>query len=416
MQNTPKVSFSGARKSVIMVFAAAFIFALGYTLGLYKFEVKSNEFPEVKITHETPPERGTLEFDFFWRVWDTLDTKYYDNSKLIEAKMVYGAIQGMVAAVGDPYTVFLPPEDNKVVQEDLKGNFGGVGIQIEFKGTQLAVAAPLPGTPAEKAGVLAGDYITGIKDEAKGIDTGTAGMSLPDAIQAIRGPKGSTVTLALLRDGVEEVIIVDLVRDEINVPSVTLEYVGENNEIAHLKLLKFAGETQGEWDTAVLDILKRPDVKGIIVDVRNNPGGYMQGAIDMASDFLEKDEPVVSEESGGNKVTYRVEKLGRLRDHELVILINGGSASASEIFAGAMRDNEKTPLVGETSFGKGTIQEPLQLDKGSGLHVTIARWLTPDNVWVNDGGLKPDVEVEDDPATTEIDEQLVKAIETLSKN
>jgi carboxyl-terminal processing protease len=356
-----------------------------------------------------------VDFALFWRVWDSLSAKYFDKSKLNPGKMVYGAISGMVAAIGDPYTVFLGPDENKIVQEDLNGSLEGVGIQIGYRGTQLAVIAPLPDSPAEKAGVKAGDFIIGIKDEAKDIDQGTSGMSVPDAVGMIRGRAGTKVTLTLLREATPEPIVVELVREKIDVPTLITTYVGAGESIAHIKLLKFGSETEREWNKAVREILRKESVKGIVLDLRNNPGGYLQSAVDVASDFLKTGTVVVREERGdGTKNEFKVEKLGLLTHMPTVVLVNEGSASASEILAGALRDIAKVKLVGQKTFGKGTIQEPLEMEGGSGLHITIARWLTPNGTWVNEKGLEPDETVEDDAATLE-DEQLDKAIELLAK-
>jgi len=407
----PKINLLGVRKLLSVVVISLGIFSVGYLVGIkgYKAQIGGRDPYNVTISKELPPEFKDLDFSLFWRVWDTLSSKYFDKSKLVESQLVYGAIKGMVSAIGDPYTVFLPPSENKIVQEDLQGAFEGVGIQIGFKGTQLAVIAPLPGSPAELVGVREGDYIIAIVDLQKGIDRGTNGISLPEAVQAIRGPSGSTVTLTLLREGETEPIEVDIVRKSIDVPSVTHKF-----EVAYVKVLKFSGETLSEWEAVVLDILKNPNVEGIIIDVRNNPGGFLQGAVDLASDFLEAGDVVVKEENAdGSSEEFKVEKFGRFRNQNIVILVNGGSASASEIFAGALRDNKKIPLVGKTTFGKGTIQEPQQVDNGAGLHITIARWLTPSGIWVNDGGLVPDYELDDNPDTEE-DEQLQEAIRLLN--
>jgi carboxyl-terminal processing protease len=365
---------------------------------------------EFKVDRSVP-ENKNVDFSLFWKVWDTLGASYYDKSKLNPSKMVEGAISGMVAAIGDPYTVYLPPEENKVVEEDLQGSFGGVGIQIGFKGKQLAVIAPLPDTPAEKAGIKAGDFILAIKDEKKKIDRTTGGMSLPEAVQIIRGPSGTEVTLTLLRDGQDKPIEVKLVRAEIKVPSVVLTFEGKNKDIAYLKLLKFGGETENEWNNAVSKIIAS-NAKGIVLDLRNNPGGYLQGAVDIASDFLKLGAVVVSQEVNGKKDDFKTNRLPRLQKYPLVILVNEGSASASEILAGALRDQAEVKLVGKTTFGKGTIQEPKTINGGAGLHITIARWLTPKGEWVNEKGLKPDIEVDDKPDTTE-DEQFNKALEVL---
>ena len=407
----PKIQFASLRKALFFVVVALGIFSGGYLLGVQGYKGNIQNFPKVTISRDVPQDKGTLDFSLFWKVWDTLNSSYFDKEKIIPANMVYGAIEGMVSAVGDPYTVFLPPDKNKVVQEDLQGTFEGVGIQIGFKGNQLAVIAPLPGSPAEAAGVKAGDFIMGILDEEKGIERGTVGISLADAVQAIRGEAGSKVTLSLLREGLSEPILVDITRAAIDIPSVELSFEAEGR-VAHIKLFKFGGETDGEWETAVAEILKRPEVEGIVLDVRNNPGGYLLGAVDIAGEFLKTGKVVVIEERAGTKDSYVVENVGRFLNTPLVILVNEGSASASEILAGAIKDNKRGKIVGEVTFGKGTIQEPQQVNGGAGLHITIARWLTPNGTWVNDGGLKPDVEVTDDPAT-EDDEQLREAVKTL---
>jgi len=411
----PKINFPKVRKFILIVLACAILFGGGYALGASGFKASLNKFPNVTISRTIPPNKQNVDFSLFWRVWDTLSAKYFDKSKLNPGKMVYGAISGMVSAVGDPYTVFLAPEENKIVEEDLNGTLEGVGIQIGYRGTQLAVIAPLPDTPAEKAGVKAGDFIIGIKDEAKDIDQGTSGMSVPDAVSIIRGRAGTKVTLTLLREATPEPVVVELTRARIDVPTLITTYVGEGESVAHIRLLKFGGETEAEWNKAVREILRKDSVEAVVLDLRNNPGGYLQSAVDVASDFLKTGSVVVTEERGdGTKNQFKVERLGLLTSTPTVVLVNEGSASASEILAGALRDVRKISLVGGKTFGKGTIQEPIDVDGGAGLHVTIARWLTPNGTWVNEKGLEPDVVIEDDEATPE-DEQLNKAIELLGK-
>lgn len=409
--SVPSVRFDILRKVLLLVVIGSVTFSLGYLSGYNGFRASFTRFPNVTITREVPASQEDLDFSLFWQVWDTLQLKYYDKEKLIPSEMVYGAIRGMVSAVGDPYTAFIPPREYKIVQEDLNGSFEGVGIQIGFKGSQLAVIAPLPASPAEEAGIRAGDLIVNIKDDNKNVDQGTVGMNLAEAVQLIRGTANTKVTLTLLREGEDEPIVSEITRKSIDVPSVTVEYLGENSDIAHVKVLKFSGETIAEWEKYVPEILSKPNLQGIIMDVRNNPGGYLQGAIDLASDFLETRDVVVVEVQGdGNRSEYRVEKLGRFKKDKLVVLINEGSASASEIFAGAIQDNQRGQMIGVVTFGKGTIQEPQDVAGGSGLHITIAKWLTPNGTWVNEGGLKPDVEVEDNEETEE-DEQLTRAVE-----
>lgn len=219
--------------------------------------------------------------------------------------------------------------------------------------------------------------------------------------------------MTLLRDDDEEPIVIDIVRKSIDISSIILSYEGENESVAYVKVLKFSGETEGEWEETVRAILKKPSVKGVILDLRNNPGGYLQASVDIASEFLKNGSLVVIEENAqGETFDFRVERIGRFLNIPTAVLINGGSASASEILAGALRDGREIQLVGEKTFGKGTIQEPQQLENGGGLHITTARWLTPSGFWVNAEGLEPDVEIEDDPETPE-DEQLQEAIRSL---
>lgn len=406
------MNFTAVRKTVVFSLLLGFIFSTGYLLGFYGFKIESGRFPDVKITRELPKNRQDVDFSLFWEVWDTIDSSYYDKSKIDVSRMVYGAISGLTASLGDPYTAFLPPDENKIVEEDLSGSFEGIGIQIGFKAKNLAVIAPLPDSPAEEAGIKAGDFIVGIKDEGKKIDTGTTGITLNEAVKLIRGKAGTKITLLLLRDGLKDPIKVDLQREKVDVPSVIIDF--PNQSTAHIKLLKFGADTGTEWQTAVAKVIANSvQVTGVVLDLRNNPGGYLQGAVDIAGEFLDKGSVVVIENKSGLKNEFKTTKQGRLTDKKVVILINNGSASASEILAGALSEIKSFKLVGETTFGKGTIQEPLQLKKGSSLHITTAKWLTPKGVWVNEKGLTPDIEIEDDPETT-IDEQLQKAIKLLT--
>lgn len=411
--NMPKINLLKVKRYLLVALASILLFSGGYWMGREGFKLEVKKLSRIQVSRELPPDKSALDFSLFWRIWDNLNAKYYDKSKLVPGKMIYGAIQGMVAAIGDPYTVFLPPTENKMINDDLKGSFEGVGIEIGYRGTQLAVIAPLPGTPAEKAGVKPGDYIIGIKDDGKEIDQGTSGVSLPEAVQMIRGRAGTKVTLTLLRDNTTDPIVKEITREKINVPSVILSYVGNDKSTAHIKVIKFGAETDSEWNKAVKEVSDNPAVKGLVLDLRNNPGGYLQGAVDIAAEFLPNGSVVVSEERGdGTKRDFKTDRYGLFNDLPTVVLVNGGSASASEILSGALRDQRNIKLVGEKTFGKGTIQEPEDLDNGAGIHITIAKWLTPKGTWVNGNGLEPDVKIENDPKTTE-DEQLQKAIEVL---
>lgn len=408
-----KLKFDSVKKVIFYSLGIGVIFISGYYLGGSGFKLETASFPKVSISRTIPEDRRDVDFNLFWRIWDIVDESYYDKTKISPQKMVYGAISGMVASLGDPYTSFLPPEENKVVEEDLSGSFEGVGIQIGFKEKDLAVIAPLPDSPAEKAGVKAGDLIVGIIDSAKNIDTVTTGISLNDAVKMIRGKRGTKVTLVLMRGESTEPFKVEIARENIDVPSVTLEFVNNpnnaNEKIAHIKLLKFGADTDSEWQKKVQEVVQNKETNKIVLDLRNNPGGYLQGAVDIAGEFLKKDSVVVIEDKGKEKNEFRTNRVGSFTNYKVVILVNAGSASASEILAGALSETAGYKIIGEKTFGKGTIQEPLQLDKGSSLHITTAKWLTPNSNWVHEKGLEPDVVVVDD-LETEVDEQLQEAI------
>lgn len=386
----------------------------GYYLGVQGFRANITKSLEVSVSRQVPPNKN-VDFSLFWQVWDTLSSKYYDKTKLNANQMVYGAISGMVNSLGDPFTMFLPPTQNKLVNDDLSGSFSGVGIQIGFdKSGTLMVDSPLPGSPAESAGVKAGDLVARIKDLKKNIDISTQGISQGDAVTDIRGPEGSTVTLTLVRTGVSTPIVVNLVRAKIAVPSVTLTFVGTESKIADLKVNSFDATTPDEWNKEVDQVLSHGGVTGIIVDLRNNPGGYLQDAVDLVGEFVKSGSVAVIEQDGdGTKIDYKTNKSGRLQNLPVVVLVNGGSASASEIMTGALQDLIHAKTVGTKSFGKGTVQSPIDLPNGAGLHVTIAKWLTPNGTWVHGVGITPDFVV-DNPTATE-DAELQKAVELFAK-
>lgn len=404
------------------VLIAILTFVLGWQLGQKQVDLKWQDYhPSVSVENKTPPENIDIDFKLFWDTWDLLTRRYLDKKELDPQKLFYGAISGMVAAVGDPYTVFLPPEQQKSSKEELGGSFDGVGIQLGFdKEKHLVVIAPLDGTPAERAGVQAGDLILKIGSES------TLSMNLPEAVNLIRGPKGTEVSLTTLREGDQEPKEVKLTRETIVVKSVNLsiKQTESGKDIAVIKLSRFGERTESEWSEAVSDLLaKSPD--GVILDVRNNPGGFLDGAVFIASEFLDSGDVVIQENNQEQRFPYKVNRAGKLLKLPLTVLINKGSASASEIVAGALQDRSRAKLVGEKSFGKGTIQEAEDLPGGVGIHITTARWLTPDGRWVNDTeGLEPDIKVEipkdaDDktleglPAGRQ-DPQMDKALELLN--
>jgi len=381
----------------------------GFLVGEQKLELEIRNW-KVGVTSREMPKNLAADFGLFWMVWDKLSEQYVDKSALDPQKMVDGAISGMVQSVGDPYTVYLPVQQNKEAKEDLNGTFDGVGIQLGFKEKTLAVVAPLPQTPADKAGVRAGDLILRIKDPAKNVDRDTERMTLPEAVGLIRGQKGTEVVLTLAREGMEKPFEVSLTRDTIVVKSATVEF---RDGVAILKLNRFGDRTQNEWNEAVSQIVTK-GARGMVLDLRNNPGGYLDGAVYIAGEFLPAGREVVVQQYGdGIKESRRVDRNGRLLKTKLVVVINEGSASAAEILAGALQDYKRVRVVGMKSFGKGSVQQPEDFPGGAGLHVTIAKWLRPSGEWIDKVGIKPDVEVKMDDKDESNDLQLKKALEML---
>lgn len=377
---------------LIAVIVIAFVF--GFYAGQIQCEI-------------CPPEQ--IDFSLFWQVWDTLQKRFVNQEELNTQQMIYGAISGMVKSLEDPYTVFLDPDDTKRFIEDIKGSFEGVGMEIGIRKSQLTVIAPLEGTPAQKAGLRAGDKILKV-DETSTID-----ISIDEAVDLIRGPKGTEVVLTIYRKEWENTREIPIVRGVIEVPSLKLEILDDN--IAYLELYQFSEKANFDFSKAATEILQSP-AKKIILDLRNNPGGYLEVAQDIAGWFLERGQIVVIEDfSQGEQKEYLSKGPSRLLEYPLVILINQGSASGSEILAGALRDNRDIKLIGEKSFGKGSVQELERLKEGSSLKITIAKWLTPKGELITDVGLEPDIkqEMTDEDYEQERDPQLDRAIEEIKE-
>jgi len=403
-----KIKLNLKQIRLVIVTSALVILAGGIGFWLGSHDILSDwqiGQPRVVIDRSQPAERQEIDFSLFWEVWDRLESAFIDKTALNPGEMVYGAIKGMVSSLGDPYTTFLSPQENKQAKEDLGGSFEGVGIQLGFKNGNLAVIAPLSGMPAERAGVRAGDLILAIEEEE------TTGMTLPEAVRLIRGPKETTIKLTLLHEGGGQPYEALITRETIVVPSVEVVF---KDGVAHLRLTRFGERTDEEWHTAILSIVNyQPPIAGVVLDLRNNPGGYLAGSVFIASEFLDSGVVVIQEQADGRKETFSVNRSGKMTTLPLVVLVNKGSASASEIVAGALQEHGRAKIVGEPSFGKGTIQEAQDLAGGSGLHVTTARWLLPSGKSIDKTGLIPDNQIIDNPETEE-DEQLQKAISLLT--
>ncbi len=386
-------------------------FVIGYAVGNKKLQIDQKNFiPKITVSNQQYTGRNqNIDFSLFWQVYDALPAKYLDKSAIDGNKILYGAISGMVKSLGDPYTAFLDPKQNQNVTDELSGSFQGVGIQIGFdKDKRLAVIAPLKGTPAERAGVLAKDLILKIDNK------NTFDMTLPEAVDLIRGAAGTKVKLTLARSGVDKPIEKDLERAQITVKSVELEFKDvKGGQVAVIHVSRFGETTNKEWDDAVSEVLKK-NVRRLVVDMRNNPGGLLTSAIHLGSEFLHG--TIVKQQfADGSIQELPADHAGLLEKIPMVVLINGGSASAAEIFSGAVQDNKRGKLVGEKSFGKGTVQDVLDLPGGSGLHITIAKWLTPKGTSIHGVGITPDINVElkSEDRDKSLDPQFERALELL---
>ena len=374
-----------------------------------------------------PTNQKNVDFSLFWDVWGRLLKYYIDAPNIDTQKMVWGAITGAVNSLEDPYTVFLPPKENKEFKEDLGGSFEGIGAQLGLQEGRIIIIAPLKGTPAERAGLKPFDWILKVDGEE------TTNWTITQAVTKIRGPKGTSVKLSILHEKAEKPEEITIVRDGILVPSVEywmkpintiVEISGSTSSarlrtetVAYLKLSRFGDRTNEEWLKAVTDIAfnwKAKGVKGLVFDLRNNPGGYLDGSVFIASEFLKSGLVVTQTNSDGTKQEYQVDRKGQLFDIPMVVLINKGSASASEIVAGALRDYSRGTIVGETSFGKGSVQTPQELEGGASVHITTGKWLLPKGDWINKKGITPDALVGMNGGTEATsDAQLARGIEIL---
>lgn len=405
---------------------------IGYTIGVTKISLDwKNYNPRLEVVNkEPPPSLMRADFAPFWTVLSKIEDTYYDKSAIDPEKMVNGAIIGMVESLDDPYTVYLPPVKNTEFKQGLAGKFEGIGAELSIKDKQIIVVAPLDGSPAQKAGVKAGDAVLKVNDEA------IAGWTLAQTVEKIRGPKGTEVKIVVLHKSDTKPTDIKIVRDTIQVKSLVswtkkvkdVEAINnkagalaqhQDNKVIYIRLSQFGDTANSEWTNIAIklsqELKKEPEIKGVVFDLRNNPGGYLTDAVYIASEFVKDGTAVMQEDKNKEQEKFPVSGRGMLTDIPVVVLLNGGSASASEIVAGSLRDHKRAILVGEKSFGKGTIQAAEDLGGGAGIHVTIAKWLTPNGTWVHKKGLEPDVAVPVDQKDPSHDAQLEKAIEQLVK-
>lgn len=389
---------------IAVVFFSVIIFSFGFSFGQRQV-----------VCPVCQPE--DINFSLFWEAYNELLKTFIDPSKLDHQKIIYGAISGMTESLGDPYTVFYTPEETKMFQQDLSGSFEGIGAEVGLKENQLTIIAPLKNTPAAKAGLKPGDVIVKIGDKE------TYNMTVEEAVRLIRGKGGTEVVLTVFREDWNDTKEIKIIRGIIDIPSIEWKLLaspgeagGKDGNVAYINIYHFDQALPLRFNQVAFEILNSPAEK-IILDLRNNPGGYLDVSQEIAGWFLEKDQIVTIEDFGGKKDNeyYKAEGNSAFADYPMVVLINEGSASASEILAGALRDNRKIQLVGEKSFGKGSVQEIVDLRDGSSIKITIAKWLTPSGVSISEQGLDPDVTVksEEGEENKEKDVQLEKALEII---
>lgn len=368
-------------KTVLSLAALILFFYAGYGYGV-RHEIYS--VPPAYISNSSEGKDAKVDFSLFWQAWNKVRELYNGSSD--PQTMVYGAISGMVSSLGDPYTVFLKPSDNEALASDLSGQFEGIGAELTMDNGQVTVIAPLASSPAEKAGIKAKDIIL----EVDG--TSTADLSLNEVVGKIRGKAGTEVKLKIVHSGSDKPTDISVTRQNIKIDSITYSTIQiSGKKIAILKISQFGDDTVSLAKKYAAQINK-DGVSGIILDLRNDPGGYLDSSVEVANLFLAKDKLVVAEvDKNGARTEYKTESGSLLPDYPLVVLVNGGSASAAEILTGAIKDNNRGKIIGEKTFGKGCVQQIESLPGGAALKVTIANWLTPNGSQITKVGITPDI-------------------------
>lgn len=380
---------------------------LGYFAGLQSGYAKTKRIEIRGVADILPGSNVSADFGVFWQAWSKLKENYLKTGEVGEQEMVWGAVRGLAEGMGDRYTTFFTPEEVKQFNEEINGEFGGIGAELEEQNGQITVVAPLKGTPAEAAGLKPKDIIAKINSEE------IFGQKLHEVIKKIKGEPGTKVKLTIIREG-NGALDIEITRAIIRVPSLKWEI--KPDDVGYIRIHSFNPAAASDFDQAIRELAGK-GAKGLVIDLRNNPGGYLETAVDLAGWFIPKESLVVSERYADGKDTeFRAQGPGVLKKVPVVVLVNGGSASASEILAGALRDINGTKLVGEKTFGKGTVQELQELKDGSMLKITVANWVTPSGVIIDKEGLRPDIEVKNpepkDGGEPE-DLQLAKALQTV---
>lgn len=400
----------------IKTFGLLFLLVVTFSLGILFGRTFTS--PAGGLLGVLNSREADVDMSLFWEVWNVMESRYVEKDKVDLQDKVYGAIKGLVDSYEDPATIFLNPEETQQFNDSNEGKyFEGIGAELGYEDGAIVVVSPLDGSPAKSAGIRAGDYILAVDDVEI-----SQNANIYEVVDMIRGESGSTVKLRILHKGELAPTDIEITRGEITVPSMSVEFIGENSNVAVIDIARFTDSSYSawidKWDQVVEEVNRR-GIKKVIVDLRGNPGGYFDAAVYAADDFLSKDTVIAKQEDGNGRVeTFSAKNGGRLLDTEVVVLVDAGSASASEIFAGALQKNDRAQVVGTKTYGKGTAQSVLDLSNGATLHVTVLKWLLPDGEWLNrENPIVPDVEVENttDDFVKGLDPQREKALELISK-
>lgn len=407
---TSRSPLTAPLRALGVVLVAVIFAGFGYTVGMHDSARTVVPDGEGRVVNQGGEPKGLsddVDFSTFWDVWSLVRSSYVDQP-VSEKNLYYGSVAGMVAGLHDPYSNYFTPEEAQAFNEELSGTFFGIGAQLDQRDGNIVVIAPLPGTPAERAGILAEDFIVSIDGVS------TEGMVLNEAVNAIRGEKGTTVTLGIVHKDTEDIVTMPIVRDEIKTESVT--YTFRDDGIAVIEVSMFNEDTSSLFRTASQRALK-DGATGIILDLRNNPGGLLDAAIDLAGYWVPSGSSVLIEEIRGTRDEFPANGLAQLREIPTVVLVNGGSASASEILAGALQDYGEARVIGDQTFGKGSVQEYHDLPDGGAVKITVARWLTPLGRSIDQTGITPDdiVSLTLDDVHAKRDPQFTAALDFFTK-
>jgi len=390
-------------KVLVVFIGATFVFIVGFSIGRVSDSASLGAVDAYRLTGDLKTEYNDVDTTLLWQVWDAIESEYVDDAKIDGEELMYGAVKGLVSGLNDPYTSFLDPSDVEEYLKSNKGEFEGIGATLQQDGELVIIESPLDDSPAQEAGLMSGDIILTVEDEEM------QGFSVYEVASKIRGDANTPVEITLYRPSISESYDVTIIRQAIDLDNIV--YKGLEDGIAEIKIYKFTEESPEafnlQWDNVVAEVLdENDDVEGIIIDLRNNPGGYVRSVEYVLAEFLSKGSVLYKEQDKSGHVTeYKAMRKGEFVDIPITVIVNQGSASASEIFAGAIQDHDRGVIIGMSTVGKGVEQKSIKFGE-SVLQLVFQKWLTPNGTNISsDNPITPDIEVDD------YDEQELKARE-----